>query len=354
MAKGNKKFWLLIFLSICLFSTSMLYTSQIRAEKIPSVYIVKEGDTLWSISNQFFNDPFHWPNLWKNNKYIQDPQWIYPGKPLLLNEKKLVPIKIKHPVHVVKATRPEPVIPPPPPSPPKYITDRDRIDSCGYILSEKEFQAREQREKWGTVIDGKEKKISYSFPDLIYINMGQQEVSPGDTFTTFRSADTIFHPTTDKKMGYLIHILGILQVQEVFDEIALVKIIKSFSEIHLHDRITAYQETALPVRQQTGKNIQGMLIAGKDGRINLAENNIVFLDMGKKQHVQPGNYFSIYRQDSISGAGEKKISKSFPQVTVNDVIGELVVLKTEEDTCTALITKSKDIILVGYQFSANL
>ena len=27
-----------------------------------------------------------------------------------------------------------------------------------YFLSEKEFQAREQREKWGTIIDGKEKK----------------------------------------------------------------------------------------------------------------------------------------------------------------------------------------------------
>lgn len=351
MAKENKNFGLLFFLFICLFSTSMLYTSQIRAEKIPSVYIVKEGDTLWSISNRFFNDPFHWPNLWKNNKYIQDPQWIYPGKPLLLKEKKLVPIKIKHPVHVVKATRPEPVTPPPPPSPPEYITDRDRIDSCGYILSEKEFQAREQREKWGTIIDGKEKKISYSFPDLIYINMGQQEVSPGDKFTAFRSADTISHPTTDKKIGYLIHILGILQVQEVFDEIALVKIIKSFSEIHLHDRITTYRKTPLPVRQETRKNSQGMLIASKDGRINLAENNIVFLDMGKKHHIQPGNYFSIYRQDSISG--ENKTRKNFPQVTVNDVIGELVVLKTEEDTCTALITKSKDIILVGYQFSAN-
>ena len=351
MAKGNKFLGLIFFLCFCLLSASMLSASQIRAEKIPSVYIVKKGDTLWSISNHFFNDPYHWPNLWKNNKYIQDPQWIYPGKPLLLKEKKLVPMKIKNPVHVVKATRPEPVIPPAPPSPPEYITDRDRIDSCGYILSQKEFHAREKREKWGTIIDGKEKKISYSFPDLVYINMGQQEVSAGDTFTAFRSTDTIFHPATDKKIGNLINVLGILQVQEVFDKIALVKIIKSFSEIHLQDRITPYQQMPLPVRQETRKNIQGMLIAGEDSRINLAENNIVFLDMGEKQHIQPGNYFSIYRQDSI--LGENKIRKNVPRVTVNDIIGELVVLKTEKDTCTALITKSKDIIHIGYQFSAN-
>ena len=352
MAKLNKNWGLLLFLFLCLLlCLPLLNTSQIRAEKIPSVYIVKKGDTLWSISNRYFKDPFLWPTLWKNNKYIQDPQWIYPGQPLLLKEKKLVPAKIKHPIQVVKATRPKPVIPPAPPQPPEYITDRDQIDSCGYILPEKESQFREKYEKWGMIIDGKEKKISYSYPDLIYINKGQKEVSSGDIFTVLRSADTIFHPTTNEKLGYLIHILGIVKVQEVFDKIALVKIIKSFSEMHLQDRITAYQKIPLPVRREPKKNIQGMLIANEDGRFNLAENNIVFLDQGKKQQVRAGNYFSIYKQDSILGENKKK--KDIPPVTINDIIGELVVLKTEEDTSTALITKSKDIILVGYQFSAN-
>ena len=61
MAKGNKKIWLLFFLCICLLSTSVLPPSQTWAEKVPSVYIVKEGDTLWGISNRFFNDPFDVP-----------------------------------------------------------------------------------------------------------------------------------------------------------------------------------------------------------------------------------------------------------------------------------------------------
>jgi len=46
---------------------------------IASAYIVKDGDTLWDLSDEFLHDPFAWPDLWENNRHIQDPHWIYPG-----------------------------------------------------------------------------------------------------------------------------------------------------------------------------------------------------------------------------------------------------------------------------------
>ena len=49
-----------------------------------SAYFVKEGDTLWDISDEYLNDPFAWPDLWENNKHIQDPHWIYPGDSIYL------------------------------------------------------------------------------------------------------------------------------------------------------------------------------------------------------------------------------------------------------------------------------
>ena len=65
--------------SICLGLTALL----------ASAYIIKEGDTLWDLSDEFLHDPFAWPDLWENNRHIQDPHWIYPGDSLYLGDSTL-------------------------------------------------------------------------------------------------------------------------------------------------------------------------------------------------------------------------------------------------------------------------
>ena len=47
-------------------------------------YIVVRGDTLWDISARYLENPYLWPQIWDQNKYVTDAHWIYPGDPILL------------------------------------------------------------------------------------------------------------------------------------------------------------------------------------------------------------------------------------------------------------------------------
>ena len=53
-------------------------------------YIVERGDTLWDLSKRFLGNPYLWPQIWDQNRYIRDAHWIYPGDPIVLPKVSLI------------------------------------------------------------------------------------------------------------------------------------------------------------------------------------------------------------------------------------------------------------------------
>src|SRR5262245_1669520 len=49
-----------------------------------TLHIIVPGDTLWDLADLVFGNPYLWPQIWNENRYILDSHWIYPGDPLLL------------------------------------------------------------------------------------------------------------------------------------------------------------------------------------------------------------------------------------------------------------------------------
>ena len=61
--------------------------SSIKADNNPVQYhTVVYGDSLWDISNKYYDDPYVWPNILKKNQNkIYDADLILPGQSLIIH-----------------------------------------------------------------------------------------------------------------------------------------------------------------------------------------------------------------------------------------------------------------------------
>ena len=338
--------------------------SHLHAEEgLPAsdIYIVTTGDTLWNICAKFFGDPHLWPALWQINPHIKDPHWIYPGE--IINLKRF-PSPAYADISVT----------PPPPKPPKkeeviervpeeeviqeaevvekvkevpgvktpvYTLTQDKIDSCSYLLPQKVFHQREKEEIWGKIIDSKEDKISFSYMDQVYIDLGKNKVAPGLIMTIFKIDRDLKGQKKLEMPHYLVRILGKIKIVEVNDDFSLALITKSYSEISIGDYVKPYEAMPLPVIKPAAVvGMEGEILESENFKTNLAEYDTVFLNIGKWDGLEPGNPLEIYRYEDIK-TGPKQTQKVFLP------LGELLVIRGEEWTSTALITKSYRPIFLG-------
>lgn len=56
-------------------------------KEFPQPYIVKKGDTLWDIAEEYFATPEKWLKIWEQNLQVTNPDLIYPGNEIWLKMK---------------------------------------------------------------------------------------------------------------------------------------------------------------------------------------------------------------------------------------------------------------------------
>ncbi|MHB1239417.1 MAG: LysM peptidoglycan-binding domain-containing protein [Gammaproteobacteria bacterium] len=76
--------WLALGLVLLLCGGAQAGTVTLRPDH-PNRYVVVKGDTLWGISARFLRDPWMWPEVWSVNPQIRNPHLIYPGDVIVLS-----------------------------------------------------------------------------------------------------------------------------------------------------------------------------------------------------------------------------------------------------------------------------
>jgi len=321
-------------------------------------YTVKKGDTLWDLSQKFSDTPYLWPDLWSNNSQIANPHLIYPGQRIRLfrrtdieKETKPVmeekPIETKAPpIEVEPEEVPEIATQEIPEAKPVSKTYRySAIDRVGFIKNKALTPE-------GFIFKVKEDKKIISTDDIVYISQNKNNsLTPGGRYTVYRTFDPIYDETTGKYIGIQHLLLGIVEITNTAPRFAIAKVIRSFSNIVVNDKLMPYKKRSINIVQQKSKEgLLGKIIISEKHNVLIGDKTTVFINKGEDDGVEPGQYYSIFYQDksSIGEASRNKI----PLDAV--IFGKFIVLHTEKTTSTVYITATNRQIPPGSRICTPL
>ena len=324
--------FLLPLLILCLFISMPVFAEE-TSEKIEQeagfYYTIKKGDTLWDLSQRFSDSPWVWPDLWEENKQIPNPHWIYPGNRIRLYHKGWV----RNLDMPVKAAVEEPV----------YFFYKN-IDMVGFIRQEAVTPS-------ASIFKSKYDKILISEGDLVYLRKeGGNDFIPGSRYTIYSTLNKIKDDETGDYIGIQHYLKGIVEIVRDEDKFAVGKVIFSFRDISIEDKLMPYKQRAIeiPITKSTG-GVIGKVIISEEHQVIFGDYTIAFFDKGEKDGIKIGQIYGLFEQEEAALSPKDKEKVLLPP---HD-IGQILVLHTEETTSTVIITKSYDPVNVGTKVMAS-
>ncbi|WP_457419110.1 LysM peptidoglycan-binding domain-containing protein [Roseateles sp. P5_E7] len=331
------------------------------APNAPDSHTVVPGDTLWDISGLFLKSPWRWPELWGMNRdQIRNPHLIYPGQILHLvkvdgrarlqfgqrvggdagDTLKLRPqMRISAldsnaiptiPLHLIQA----------------FLTDTVVFDTDVLATAPRVVAAQE-----GHVLLGK--------GDLAY---ARGDFAGATDFRVFRNSRPLVDPATKEILGYEAPYIGTADLirpgedRRVADgktEIvpATLQIREVKQEVGIGDRLAPAPQRNLDryVPHAPDRALRGQIASLYGDALNAGQNQIVALNRGKRDGVERGHVFALWR------AGEAVTDKTQdrPQAIKlpDERHGVLFVFEVYERVSYALIISVKEPVKTGDHFT---
>jgi hypothetical protein len=328
-------------------------------DALESPYVVKKGDTLWGISRDLLDDPLLWPRLLEQNKFISNPNRIYPGDRLGMPGKVIAPA----PAPVAEAPQPEPAkpeppkepekvaapAPPPPPveatPPPKPpvppASEHARVCSPALVGETEALKVG-----IGELVKSPDNRVMSSMEDHVVLGLDTGlPLNKGDRLAAIRVGRRIIDPKTGASAGRVLHALGLLEVTDVKNRVARARISYSCGPIVVGDRVAPFAPAAFPeakTPQPARRSVNAAVLESLRGEALMGLQQLAFVDVGANQGIGPGDIFALMRQygPAVTGAGAMLPMPS-------DRLGDAVVLRVAERSATVLLTASAREVRVG-------
>lgn len=348
--------------------------AQTPASDVPATHTVKEGDTLWDLSRQYFGDPVVWPRLYQmNTAVVEDPHWIYPGEVLRLKSDEAIesvptsgePVA-QAPIDAPPAEAPpaadnsslesaqvvetpaEPVRTPSDTEPifPRAgmqvstspILRADYTDNYRAVTRAEFFQAGflTEAKPWpfGTIIGTvapSQVDARGSGAAMLFAQVGIRPPAAG----AYQVGDTLMSVVFDRKpaggYGNIVIPTGLIRVTDASRSELLGEVIAQYGAINREDRVLIaekYAEIRGVRAQPVADGIEGTLIAFRGTDVLRGVGDAVFIDKGREAGMRIGDVLEATRT----------ITPREPAaVVVPEVVARLQVIHLGDRTATARV-----------------
>jgi hypothetical protein len=254
-------------------------------------HTVEKGDTLWDLSQKYLGSPWYWPKVWSYNPEIANPHWIYPG-----NVVRFFGSGEETPTQVELGNAPDVT--------PSDRIDEDTVQVAGKIGYEPKGTMLYRVQGFATPKEIEEAgHLSGSFVQAEYLssnstayvkfkNKGTAKI--GDRFVIFKAGQEVEHPKSGRTVGYLTQLTGVARVTRTDGPMVVVAITDSYDIIQRGDLVAPYSEALLKrvAVKPNDKKVDGTIVA----QLGIGTYQTVIVDQGSDQGVQPGNVFTVIRQ----------------------------------------------------------
>jgi hypothetical protein len=303
-------------------------------------HLVAGGETLWSLAQRFLGDADLWPKLWSYNPHITNPHYIYPGETIYLGPTGApIVIAAEEPADEPVAEAPAPITFGDDDTP--TLRTASRLPADLMFLRQHGFLEEADLREAGRIVGSKEEKLMLATLDEAYVQLPSRgdpkAVEVGGRYAAYRMVREIVHPKTEERLGYLVEVLGTVEVASI-DQRRLAKVTVVDAENPIERETTRIG----PLRRRfhqiqpraNGTDVEGTLAGSLREAELIGTDAIVMLDRGERHGVRSGNRFHIVEsRDGLTT--DEDVNAEYPP----EAVGEILVLEARRDASVGYVTR---------------